>query len=184
MLIKNERTMEDYISNDDAFNEYLQVMYDLKNVKLLGRQVHVGDGNILDLLYEGSGNSPDKEKTKYLIIVELKCRPLELVDLSQIGRYSYALQAYLWHGIDSKNIEDFEVGTVLVGTGVTTDFAHFANGGLYDDKTRFMTINTDVYYEDVTNKWWAVENLNGNVDMAVKEFKANLIKSGESGNEQ
>ena len=88
MFIKNERTMEDFIEADESFNKYIEDIYSLKNVKLLGRQVHIGDGNIIDLLYEGDGNAPYNDKSKCLIIVELKCRDLEMIDLAQISRYS------------------------------------------------------------------------------------------------
>ena len=183
MFIKNERTMEDFIQADESFNKYIEDIYSLKNVKLLGRQVHIGDGNIIDLLYEGVGNAPHNDKSKCLIIVELKCRDLEMNDLSQISRYKCVADAYLYKIIDKRNYQNFEVYALLVGTGLTLDFAHFMNGGLYDDYYfKVMLIKTNVIYEDVTDKYGACENLSGKVTSSFDKFANGLIGDGEAEN--
>lgn len=185
MFIKNERTMEDFIQADESFNKYIEDIYSLKNVKLAGRQVHVGDGNIIDLLYKGYGNATHNDKTKCLVIVELKFRELEMVDLAQIGRYACVLRAQLLKTINRRKHQNFEVYTILVGTGITLDFAHFMNGGLYDDDYfKVMRIKTDVIYEDVTDKLWACEDLSGKVEPCVDEFANGLIDNGGDDGEQ
>ena len=185
MFIKNERTMEDFIEADESFNKYIEDIYSLKNVKLLGRQVHIGDGNIIDLLYEGDGNAPYNDKSKCLIIVELKCRDLEMIDLAQISRYSCVAIAYLLNTIDKRNHQNFEVYSILVGTGLTLDFAHFMNGGLYDeDHFKVMLLKTDVIYEDVTDKLWACEDMSGKVNPSFQEFANGLTDNGGGEGEQ
>lgn len=183
MFIKNERAMEDFIQADESFNKYIEDIYSLKNVKLLGRQVHIGDGNIIDLLYEGDGNAPYNDKSKCLIIVELKFRALEMVDLAQIARYACVTQALFYKTVDNKKHQNLEVYTLLVGTGLTLDFAHFMNGGLYDEyHFKIMLIKTDVVYEDVTDKLWACEDLSGKVDPSFEEFTNGLIDDGGAEN--
>lgn len=183
MFIKNERTMEDFVQADESFNKYIEDIYSLKNVKLLGRQVHIGDGNIIDLLYEGDGNAPYNDKNKCLVIVELKFRALEMVDLAQLGRYACVATAQLYKTIDRRTHQNFDIYSILVGTGVTEDFAHFMNGGLYDEyRFKVMLIKTDVVYEDVTDKLWACENLSGNVDPSFDEFTNGLIDDGGAEN--
>lgn len=181
MFIKNERTMEDYIQADGSFKKHIEDMYFLKNVKLLGRQVHIGDHNIIDLLYEGDGNGPDNDKEKCLVVVELKLRALEMVDLAQIGRYIIGARAYIFHNIDEHD-KDCRVYSLLVGTGLTEDFAHFMNGRLFDDNFRVMLIKSDVIYEDVTDNLWAVEDLSGKVDPSFDEFVKGLKGNGEAEN--
>lgn len=184
MFIKNERTMEDFIQADESFNKYIEDIYSLKNVKLVGRQVHIGDGNIIDLLYEGDGNGPDNDK-KCLVIVELKYRALEMVDLAQIGRYACVVRAQLYKTIGTMNHQDCEVYTLLVGTGVTTDFAHYMNGGLYDEFSfKVMFIKTNVIYEDVTDKLWACEDFSGKVDPCFDKFANGLIDNGGGDGQQ
>lgn len=183
MFIKNERTMEDFIQADESFNNYIEDIFFLKNVKLLGRQVHIGDSNIIDLLYEGDGNGPDNDKSKCLVVVELKCRDLEMNDLAQIGRYVCVTRCYLIHTRGKE--EDYQhciVYSLLVGTGLTVDFAHFMNGGMYDDNFKVMLIKTDVSYEDVTETIWNVENVSGNIDHSFDEFAKGLIGNGEAEN--
>lgn len=179
MFIKNERTMEDFIQADESFNEYIEDIYSLKNVELLGRQVHIGDGNIIDLLYKGDGNAPHNDKTKCLVIVELKLRELEMVDLAQISRYSCVALEQLWKTINKRNHENYEVYTILVGTGITLDFAHFMNGGLYDDKRfKVMCIKSDVIYEDITDKLWDCYSTSGKVEPCFDKFANGLIDNG------
>lgn len=179
MFIKNERTMEDFIQADESFNEYIEYIYSLKNVELLGRQVRIGDGNIIDLLYKGDGNAPNNDKTKCLVIVELKLRELEMVDLAQIGRYSCVAQEQLWRTINERNHEKFEVYTILVGTGITLDFAHFMNGGLYDnERFKVMLIKSDVIYENITDKLWDCENISGKIEPSFDKFANSLIDNG------
>lgn len=179
MFIKNERTMEDFIQADESFNKYIEDIYSLKNVELLGRQVHIGDGNIIDLLYKGDGNAPHNDKNKCLVIVELKFRDLEMVDLAQIGRYACVTLAHLYKTIDTRNYQNFDVYTLLVGTGITLDFAHFMNGGLYDEfRFKVMRIKTDIIYEDITDKIFKCENLSGKVDPCIDKFTNGLIDNG------
>lgn len=181
MFIKNERTMESFIEADESFNKYIEDGFDLKNVKLLGRQVHIGDHNIIDLLYEGDGNGPDNDKKKCLVVVELKFRDLEMVDLAQIGRYTIGVRAYIFTNT-AEHYKDCKVYPLLVGTGLTEDFAHFMNGSLHDDDLRVMLIKSDVIYEDVTNKLWDVENFSGKVDPSFDEFVKGLKGNGEAEN--
>lgn len=181
MFIKNERTMEDYIQADGSFNKYIEDMYLLKNVKLLGRQVHIGDHNIIDLLYEGDGSAPYNDKSKCLVVVELKLRALEMVDLAQIGRYTIGARAYIYDNTDEHD-KDCKVYPLLVGTGLTEDFAHFMNGSLQDEDLRVMLIKSDVIYEDVTNKLWTVEDFSGKIDPSFNEFVKGLKGNGEAEN--
>lgn len=185
MFIKNERTMEDFIQADESFNKYIEDIYSLKNVELLGRQVHIGDSNIIDLLYKGDGNAPHNDKNKCLVIVELKLRALEMVDLAQLGRYAFVARVQLYKTIDRRNHQNYDIYTLLVGTGVTEDFAHFMNGGLYDEyHFKVMLIKSDVIYEDVTETLWQCENLSGKVDPCIDKFTNGLIDNGGVEGEQ
>lgn len=171
MYIKDEKSMEDYIVNDSEIIKEIESQFYLKDVALMGRQVHIGTHNIIDILYEGKGDAPFNEDEKTLIIVELKFRPLIPSDLSQIGRYRVALRCFV-------NDEALVKG-LLIGTGVSTDFAHLLNGDFMDEDIRFAQIKTNIEYEDITDTLWRVIDTSGIIDECLKKYKEELkIKEG------
>lgn len=172
MFVNDEKSMEDYIVQDDSFIETLAGIMFLRDVKLVGRQVHLGTHNIIDLLYEGYGDAPFNEDYRTLVAVELKFRTLQEKDLAQIGRYRSALKHYFNNEVD--------VQGVLVGTGITTDFAHILNGKFLDAGISFITIDSEITYRDISYESWDVIDISGNIESSLKEIKDDLsVKKGD-----
>lgn len=172
MFVNDEKSMEDYIVQDDSFIETLAGIMFMGDVKLVGRQVHLGTHNIIDLLYEGYGNAPFNEDDRILVVVELKFRPLQEKDLAQIGRYRSALKRYF----DNK----VNVQGVLVGTGITRDFAHILNGDFLDEGISFITIDSEITYRDISYESWDIIDISGNIELSLKEIKDDLsVKKGD-----
>lgn len=97
-MIQSERDLEDYIcNNQEEFITTLKGIYgEDEDVKFLGRQVHIGDSNIADLIYYyDNPTKNENDETIFIernyIIVELKFRMLEPKDLAQLSRYMTTL---------------------------------------------------------------------------------------------
>lgn len=126
-MIENEKKLEDYIcDHQEQFIETLKssIKDEDCDIKFLGRQVRIGKDNIADLVYYYDYNfvSPNgieiKERT--YIIVELKFRPLESKDLSQLARYMNILEEKIFH---EKKYQDYEttIKGVFVSFGETKE---------------------------------------------------------------
>lgn len=98
-----EKQLEDYIcNNQEQFINFIKknIYGEDCDIKFIGRQVRLGNDNIIDLLYyyddEYCGNNAkDIKITEYCrtyIVVELKIRELEPKDFSQLGRYMEILE--------------------------------------------------------------------------------------------
>lgn len=99
-MIQSERGLEDYIcNNQDQFIKELKDIYGKDcDIKFIGRQVHIGEKNIADLIYyydeevRRTKDDPIEFIARHYIIVELKFRMLEPRDLAQISRYMTTLK--------------------------------------------------------------------------------------------
>lgn len=120
-MITNEKEMEEYIISDVAFPKHLEDTFGLKNVKFVGNQVHIGKGNIIDILYKGVEDVPEEVAEGVLIVVELKFRTLEPKDYSQIGRYMIAVHQYQ---DTNETKRKYKVKGMLLGTSIGWDIAN------------------------------------------------------------
>lgn len=173
-MITNEKELENYIVNDDSFCDFLESMFLLKDVKVMGRQVHIGTENILDVIYQGKEDAPEEVAEKVYIIVELKYRVLEVKDFAQLARYITALLDYT-----SDMEETFIVKGLLLGTGVNRDVACMLNSDMMGSDIKVSTIETELSYQDSCEGWWrGAVNISGAVDDCISQ-----ISKGESENE-
>lgn len=173
-MITNEKELENYIVNDDSFCDFLESMFQLKDVKVMGRQVHVGTENILDIIYQGKEGVLEEVAEKVYIIVELKYRILEAKDFAQLARYITALLDYT-----SGTKETFIVKGLLLGTGVGRDVACMINSEMIGSDIRVSTIETELSYQDSCEGWWqGAVNTSGAVDDCISQ-----IGKGENENE-
>lgn len=177
MYINSEKTMEDYLSNDKKFKGAILSAFGLTSVRYIGRQLHIGTENIIDMLYIGNSGEPESDDfNRYLIIVELKYRALEAKDYSQLGRYIFATNQFFKQGGESEEYKDVYVVGLLVGTGITRECADLLNGDFFNlDTIKTMIINTVVDYEDVTNSLFSTNGCNGIVETEFKKLKECLL---------
>lgn len=174
MFINSELSMEDFISSDSTFTQGISEFFELKDVEIVGRQVNVGVKNRIDILYKGTSMLPCGGIV--LVVVELKYRPLEAKDFAQIGRYKSALEMFFDGHAD--------VRCVLVGTGVTEEFAHFMNGQFFVPESNNLMIirmNMFVRYENVTGATWDCNDISGPSDVSLMEIKKAVCVEEEDG---
>lgn len=115
----------------------------------MGRQIHIGTENILDIMYQGKEDVPEDVAEKVYIIVVLKYRVLEVKDFAQLARYMTALLDYT-----SETEKIFIVKGLLLGTGVNRDVACMLNSDMIDSDTKVSTIETELFYIDSCDGWW------------------------------
>lgn len=113
-MIQSEKDLEDYICNnqEEFINELKKIYGEDEDIKFLGRQVHIGESNIADLIYYFDNLEKDKEGTilmdiRNYIIVELKFRLLEPKDLAQLSRYMTTLEDKLYNEEKYMSYETF-----------------------------------------------------------------------------
>lgn len=173
-MITNEKELENYIVNDDSFCDFLESMFQLKDVGFMGRQVHIGTENILDMIYQGKEDGPEEVALKVYVIVELKYRTLEAKDFAQLARYITALMDYT-----SDTKEQFIIKGLLLGTGVGRDVACMINSEMLGSDIKVSTVETELWYKDSCDGWWrGAVNISGAVDGCISQ-----IGKGENENE-
>lgn len=158
-MIENEKKLEDYIcDHQEQFIETLKTSINDEDcdIKFLGRQVRIGKDNIADLVYYYDYNflPPNgieiRERT--YIIVELKFRPLESKDLSQLARYMNILEEKISR---EKKYQDYEttIKGVFVSFGESKEMQdismrNFKNISYISFKCDLTFINDDWEYTD------------------------------------
>lgn len=158
-MIENEKKLEDYIcDHQEQFIETLKTSINDEDcdIKFLGRQVRIGKDNIADLVYYYDYNflPPNgieiRERT--YIIVELKFRPLESKDLSQLARYMNILEEKISR---EKKYQDYEttIKGVFVSFGESEEMQdismrNFKNISYISFKCDLTFFNDDWVYTD------------------------------------
>lgn len=171
-MINSEKELEDYIcENQDDFIEKLKEIYHTKEeIKFVGRQVHIGEHNIADLIYcynikekikDEKGNIVYDGIIKNFIIVELKFRQLRPTDLSQLSRYMTTFQDKV---LSEKKFDNQTIYTcgILVGFGLDDDMQEIEmllsrNG----NNIEFIAISSKLEYDTISysHKEKYIENL-------------------------
>lgn len=173
-MIQSEKELEDYICENQE--EFIKILKDIiygknKEIEFIGRQVKLGDDNIIDLLYYFDDKKQDllweaKAKRNF-IIVELKFRQLEIRDLAQLQRYMNVLTNKL---CESKYSElDYDVYGVFVSFGLTKEMrsVNMANN---INNISFITIQNKLEYR-VDNWELNKEYIKGiNLDSRIEEL--------------
>lgn len=127
-MFQSERFIEDYIcEHQEEFIDTLKnkLFGEDEEIKFVGRQVKVGEKNIIDLLYYYDWIEPDSNNVlttdRHYVVVELKNRRLEAKDLSQIGRYIRVLKGKF----DSYEKDNFKIHCegILAGTELSKELA-------------------------------------------------------------
>lgn len=126
-MIKCEKELEDYIcENQKDFINCLKKIYgEDEDIKFVGRQVRLGNDNIVDLLYYSKDCEQiptGLEINHYnFYIVELKYRQLVSSDISQLCRYMNILR---------KKINDIDgeiyIGGIFVSDGIDDNVSTIA----------------------------------------------------------
>lgn len=157
-MITSERMLEDYIAEDKTFAEFIEKEHDLQNVEFVGRQTHIGDTNIADLIYKGETTDPEEVREDVIVVVELKFRTLEPKDFSQLGRYMNAIELVDKHG-------RFDIRGVLVGTGMSREVAVMINADVVDnDNIKVCLVEDSISYSHATTWWNDAVDCNGEID--------------------
>ena len=137
-MLQSEKDLEDYICNNQK--EFIKVLKGIygedEDIKFVGRQVKIGDGNIADLVYYFIHDYPDAPFNEInFVIVELKFRKLEPKDLAQLSRYM--------HSLSEKLISDEKYGGYeTIMNGVFVSFGE-------DELMQEITMNLDFENENI-----------------------------------
>lgn len=163
-MIQNERGLEDYIcDNQEEFIESLKNIYgEDYDIKFLGRQVHIGEDNIADLIYYYDEevilptNEIKKITLRNYIIVELKFRLLEPKDLAQLSRYISTLNDKLYSDKKYSKYEN-KINGVFVSLGETKEMQEIIIQlkNEIDINIEFLHINTSITFEK--SGWYHAE---------------------------
>lgn len=151
-MFQSERFIEDYIcEHQEEFINTLksQIYGEDTDIKFIGRQVRLGEENIIDLLYYYDGVEPNSNNIlvtdRHYIIIELKNRRLEPKDLAQIGRYIGVLKPKL----AGYNKEQFKIHCegILAGTEISRDLAEMMNAELgWTDDVAVMVLKQEISF--------------------------------------
>lgn len=137
-MINNERELEDYICNnqEEFICELKKIFGENNQIEFVGRQVKLGDDNIVDLLYSYEKKyNEEKVSVINFIVVELKFRQLIAKDLGQLSRYVNILR--------DKTFYDEEFQKRKKETSVYGVFVSF---GLDDDMQNISMTNSDEFF--------------------------------------
>lgn len=152
-MIVGEKELEDYIcEHQEEFIEALKSIYGKdEDIKLLGRQVKIGESNIADLIYYyeketefETDSKPIIINEKWFIIVELKYRELVPKDLTQISRYMSALREKLVQDY-SDEYETFVEG-LFVSFGQDTSMQEITINFDFND-LHFLNIEENISFK-------------------------------------
>lgn len=147
--------------SDDSFCEFVGKTFNLKHVNIIENQVHVGDGNIIDILCAGL----DDDENENFIVVELKYRAIEPKDLAQLGRYVSAL-IKIWGTDKPCNIKG-----LLVGSHITEEMGHIINAQLLDDETKIAVAETKLVYHKTDDVWYdEIVDVRGSVSKCLNKI--------------
>lgn len=162
-MINSERELEDYIcDNQDDFIKKLKEIYNIKEkISFVGRQVHIGENNIADLIYyyetndkikNEEGKVIDKINFKNFIIVELKFRELTSSDLAQISRYMTIFKDKMQND-EYYHKHNVRVYGILVGFDLDNNMQEIQiflrNFVENEDCIKFIIIKSNITYEPV-----------------------------------
>ena len=150
-MFNYEKELEDYICNNQKnfINSLKDLLCTNKEIKFVGRQVKIGNNNILDLLYyydEIPEIVPyDGYYERNFIIVELKKGEVNTTHINQIARYITTLSDKLSHKIWDGEIKIYGI---LLGGSLNKDTEELS---MYlreyaDDNIKFMNYNYDLKY--------------------------------------
>ena len=153
-MFNYEKELEDYIcNNQENFIKSLKELFFTKEeIKFIGRQVKIGNNNIVDLLYyydEIPENPPYEEYfERNFIIIELKKGEINTTHINQIARYITTLADKL----SLKTCEGIiNIYGVLLGEKLSRDTEELSMflRDYSNDMIKFMNYNYDLKYDSI-----------------------------------
>lgn len=148
-MIRDEKELEDYICNNQEYFicELKKIFGKDEDIKFVGRQVKLGDDNIIDLLYYFENMCPEEKVPEIsFVIIELKFRQLIAKDLSQLCRYVNILRdkAFSDEQFQNKN-KEISVYGVFVSFGLDDDMQNISMS--YGDEFFYIKIKPKLEFE-------------------------------------
>ena len=153
-MFNYEKELEDYICNnqENFINSLKELFFTNEKIEFIGRQIKIGNNNIVDLLYyydEKPKNPPYKDYfERNFIIIELKKGEINTTHINQIARYITTLADKLSYKVCEGMIN---VYGVLLGEKLNKDTEELSMflRDYANDTIKFMEYNYDLKYNSI-----------------------------------